>query len=164
MEDNFSTDGGGRGGMVQAVMWAAMGSGRCSFACLLACPAAHLLMCGPGPNRPGPDRSAARGWGPLIYKTLCDLALQLPLWPSSPCSLSSSHTDLLSPGGSFGIPGMLTPQGCSSCCSCCCFCLDCSFPQFIKAFIQKSPFLWGFFLLKYSIPPSPEHLTSMSLI
>ena len=52
------------GGMVQAVM-RAMGSGRWSFASL---PAAHLLLCGPVPNRPqtstGPQPG---GWGPLMY-------------------------------------------------------------------------------------------------
>ena len=49
VEDSFSKDGGGGGGMVQAVI-RVMGSGGWSFARWRA---AHLLLCGPVPNRPG---------------------------------------------------------------------------------------------------------------
>ena len=63
MEDSFSSEGGGRGGMVPAVM-RAMGSdgerwGEADEA-LLARPAAHLLLCGPVLNGTGPRPG---GWG-----------------------------------------------------------------------------------------------------
>ena len=55
------------GGGAQAVM-RVMGSGykyRWSFACS---PAAHLLLCGPVPNRPQTGTSLwPGGWGPLLY-------------------------------------------------------------------------------------------------
>ena len=55
-------------GMVQAVM-RAMGGGRWSFTCW---PAAHLLLCGPVPNRPRTGSGPwPAGWGtPAIYTSL----------------------------------------------------------------------------------------------
>ena len=58
MEDSFLWTG----------VTGALGSSRWSFARL---PAAHLLLCGPVPNRPRTSTALRpRGWGPLVYKLL----------------------------------------------------------------------------------------------
>ena len=71
------TGAGGGGGMVQAVMRVMGSSGELQMKLSLL-PTAHLLLCGPVPNRPqtntGPQPG---GWGPLLY-VMCLLHIFSP--------------------------------------------------------------------------------------
>ena len=69
MEDNFSTDGGGGAEGDGSGSNASDGErwGMADEASLARPPTAHLLLCGPGPNRPWTNTGLRpRAWGPLI--------------------------------------------------------------------------------------------------